>query len=154
MASDQTHSSAMTAPNSAPLRPLLLPRDNFRSVLAALIALLTVGGWVDALGKTPLRDALHAQTRLWWIEQIVGVALALVCIAIIMRRRAFLEPAFWLTIYSTLFDVMRWIFEFIDGELRIPVALILYLLFLWRLLLTRRQVDARWDATAVQSPPG
>ena len=73
-----------------------------------------------------------------------------------MRRRAFLEPAFWLTIYSTLFDVMRWIFEFIDGQLRIPVALILYLLFLWRLLLTRRQVDMRWEAEApiAQSPPG
>ena len=126
----------------------------FRSVLAALIALLTIGGWINALGRTPLRDALHAQTRLWWIEQIVGLALAVVCVGIIMRRRAFLEPAFWLTIYSTLFDVMRWIFEFIDGQLRIPVALILYLFFIWRLLLTRRQVEPRWDATVPQSPPG
>jgi hypothetical protein len=144
----------MTAPTSPPLRPLLLPRDNFRSVLAALIALLTIGGWVNALGRTPLRDALRAQTRLWWIEQIVAVALALVCIGIIMRRRSFLEAAFWLTIYSTLFDVMRWIFEFIDGQLRIPVALILYLLFIWRLLLTRRQVEAGWSTPVVQSPPG
>ena len=100
----------MTAPTSKPLRPLLLPRDNFRTVLAALITLLTIGGWVDALGKTPLRDALRAQTRLWWIEQLVGLALAIVCIGIVMRRRLFLEPAFWLTIYSTLSDVMRWIF--------------------------------------------
>jgi len=146
----------MTAPTSPQLRPRLLPPDVFRTVLAALITLLTIGGWINALGRTPLRDALRAQTRLWWIEQIVGLALALVCIGIIMRRRAFLEPAFWLTIYSTLFDVMRWIFEFIDGQLRIPVALILYLLFLWRLLLTRRQVDMRWEAEApiAQSPPG
>jgi len=143
----------MTAPTSQPLRPLLLPRDNFRTVLAALITLLTIGGWINALGRTPLRDALRAQTRLWWIEQIVALALALVCIAIIMRRRAFLGPAFWLTIYSTLFDVMRWIFEFIDGQPTIPVALILYLLFLWRLLLTRKQIDASWSATTVQSPP-
>lgn len=143
----------MTAPTSPPLRPLLLPRDNFRSVLAALITLLTLGGWINALGRTPLRDALHAQTRLWWIEQIVALALALVCIGIIMRRRAFLEPAFWLTIYSTLFDVMRWIFEFIDGQLRIPVALILYLLFIWRLLLTRKQVEPGWTAPVAQSPP-
>jgi hypothetical protein len=142
----------MTAPTSSPPRPDLLPRDNIRSILAALIALLTVGGWVNALGKTPLRDALHAQTRLWWIEQVVGIALALVCVAIIMRRRAFLEAAFWLTIYSTLFDVMRWIFEFIDGQMRIPIALILYLLFLWRLVITRRQVDARW-APVVEPPP-
>ena len=105
----------MTAPTSSQLRPALLPRDNIRSVLAALIALLTIGGWVNALGKTPLRDALRAQTRLWWVEQIVALALALVCIGIIMRRRGFLEAAFWLTIYSTIFDVMRWIFEFIDG---------------------------------------
>src|SRR5438105_15918587 len=144
----------MTAPTSQPLRPLLLPRDNFRTVLAALITLLTIGGWINALGRTPLRDALRAQTRLWWIEQIVGLALALVCIGIIMRRRVFLGPAFWLTIYSTLFDVMRWIFEFIDGQVKIPVALILYLLFLWRLLLTRKQVDMRWDGTVAQAPPG
>jgi len=144
----------MTAPTSPPLRPLLLPRDNFRSVLAALITLLTIGGWINALGRTPLRDALRAQTRLWWIEQIVGLALAFVCIAIIMRRRSFLEAAFWLTIYSALFDVMRWIFEFIDGQLTIPVALILYLLFLWRLLLTRKQVDAWRGETVAQSPPG
>ncbi len=143
----------MTAPISTPPRPDLLPRDNIRSVIAALIALLTVGGWINALGKTPLRDALHAQTRLWWIEQIVGIALALVCIGIIMRKRAFLEPAFLLTIYSTLFDVMRWIFEFIDGQLRIPIALALYLLFLWRLVRTRRQVDPRWQARVVESPP-
>ena len=69
-----------------------------------------------------------------------------------MRRRAFLEAAFWLTIYSTLFDVMRWIFEFIHGQLRIPIALVLYLLFMWRLVITRRQVDARW-APAVEPPP-
>ena len=143
----------MTAPISTPTQSDLLPRDNIRSILAALIALLTVGGWIDALGKTPLRDALHAQTRLWWIEQIVGIALALVCIGIIMRKRAFLEPAFWLTIYSTLFDVMRWIFEFIDGQLRIPIALVLYLLFLWRLVRTRRQVDPRWSTPVVESPP-
>ena len=143
----------MTAPTSQPLRPLLLPRDNFRTVLAALITLLTIGGWINALGRSPLRDALRSQTRLWWIEQIVALALAIVCIAIVMRRRAFLEPAFWLTIYSTLFDVMRWIFEFIDGQPTIPVALILYLLFLWRLLLTRKQIDASWSATTVQSPP-
>lgn len=131
-----------------------LPRDNLRSVIAALITVLTVGGWVNALGRTPLRDALSAQTRLWWIEQIVAVALAIVCIGIILRKRSFLEAGFWLTIYSTLFDVMRWIFEFIDGQLRIPIALILYFLFLWRLMITRKQLESRWAAPAVESPPG
>jgi hypothetical protein len=95
------------------------------------------------------RFALSAQTRLWWIEQIVGFVLALVCIGIIIRKRSFLAPAFWLTIYSLLFDVMRWIFEFRDGQLRIPIALILYALFIWRLHLARRTVATEERAVAV-----
>lgn len=132
----------MTDPNSRPLRLAILPQDNFRSVVAGLITLLTLYGWIDALGRTPLRQALLAQTNLWWIEQVVGFVLAIVCIGIIMRKRSFLAPAFWLTIYSLVFDVMRWIFEFYDGEVRIPIAMILYALFLWRLLMTRKQVAA------------
>lgn len=132
----------MTDPNSRPLRLAILPRDNFRSIVAALITLLTIYGWIDALGRTSLRHALLAQTRLWWIEQIVGFVLAIVCIGIIMRKRSFLAPAFWLTIYSLVFDIMRWIFEFYDGEVRIPIAMILYALFLWRLWITRKQVAA------------
>ncbi|MFL5488630.1 MAG: hypothetical protein ACJ8AJ_09125 [Gemmatimonadaceae bacterium] len=142
----------MTDPGS-PQQPAL-PRDNLRSVIAALITALTIGGWINALGRTPLREALRAQTRLWWVEQVVAVALAIVCVGIILRKRSFLEAAFWLTIYSTLFDVMRWIFEFIDGQFRIPVALVLYLLFLWRLMLTRKQLESRWVSPAVEAPPG
>lgn len=132
----------MTAPTSPQLRPDLLPRDNFRSVLAALIAILTFGGWIYSIGRTPLRDALAAQTRLWWIEQIVGFALAIVCIGIIVRRRSFLIVAFWLTVYSLVFDLMRWIFQLIDGQVTIRVAFLLYALFLWRLWMTRKQVVA------------
>jgi hypothetical protein len=66
-----------------------------------------------------------------------------------MRRRSFLAAAFWLTIYSLLFDVMRWIFEFKEGQLRIPIALILYALFIWRLQLARRAVAAERQALAV-----
>jgi hypothetical protein len=141
----------MTDPNSRPLRLAILPQDNFRSIVAALITLLTIYGWIDALGRTPLRHALLAQTRLWWVEQIVGFVLAIVCIGIIMRKRSFLAPAFWLTIYSIVFDVMRWIFEFIDGEVRIPVALVLYALFLWRLLSTRKQVAASEGIRVVET---
>ena len=111
----------MTAPTSMQVRVTPLPRDNFRSIVAALITALTIGGWINALGKTPLRDALAAQTRLWWIEQVVSLALAIVCIAIILRKRSFLALAFWLTVYSLVFDVVRWIFEFKEGQLRIPV---------------------------------
>jgi hypothetical protein len=136
----------MTAPNYSQPRVDPLPRDNFRSVLAALITALTIGGWIDALGKTRLRDALAAQTRLWWIEQLVAIALAIVCIGIIMRKRAFLWPAFWLTVYSLVFDIVRWIFEFRERQIRIPIALLLYALFLWRMWKTRRQVEAVEDA--------
>jgi hypothetical protein len=120
----------------------LLPRDNFRTVVAALIIILTLAGWVYALVVPVDRWALAAQTKLWWVEQIVGFVLAIVCIGIILRKRSFLGWAFWLTIYSLLFDVMRLIFEFKEGQPTIPIALILYALFIWRLHLARKIVSA------------
>ena len=128
-----------------------LPRNNFRSIVAALITALTIGGWINALGKTPLRDALAAQTRLWWIEQVVSLVLGIVCIGIILRKRSLLTLAFWLTVYSLVFDVVRWIFEFKEGQLRIPVALILYALFLWRLWITRKEVAAVENIIAAET---
>jgi len=138
----------MTNPNSPVPQPeqyttSLLPRDTLRTVIALAIVLLTIGGWIYALMIPVDRFALGAQTRLWWVEQVVGLVLALVCIGIAMRKRSFLAPAFWLTIYSLVFDVMRWIFEFRQGQLRIPIALILYALFIWRLHLARRIVATR-----------
>jgi hypothetical protein len=141
----------MSDPTYRPLRSAVLPQDHFRSIIAGLITLLTIYGWVDGLGRTPFRHALLAQTRLWWVEQIVGLILAIVCIGIILRKRSFLAPAFWLTIYSIVFDVMRWIFEFIDHEVRIPVALALYALFLWRLWITRKQVAAVQDGVLIET---
>ena len=141
----------MTAPTSRQLRVDPLPRDNFRSILAGLITALTIGGWIDALGKTRMRGALAAQTKLWWIEQIVGVALAIVCIGIIMRKRSFLWPAFWLTVYTLVFDIVRWYFEFRERQIRIPIALVLYALFLWRMWKTRREVSAVEDGAVAAS---
>jgi hypothetical protein len=119
-----------------------LPRDVFRTIVALAIILLTVGGWIYALVVPIDRFALAAQTRLWWVEQVVGFVLAIVCIGILVRKRSFLTVAFWLTIYSLLFDVMRWIFEFKEGQPTIPIALILYALFIWRLQIARRSVSA------------
>src|SRR4051812_44883419 len=138
-------STDMTNPNSAAYVPAqdssaLLPRDVFRTVVAIAIILLTLGGWVYALAVPVDRFALAAQTKLWWIEQIVGFVLAIVCIGIVLRKRSFLGWAFWLTIYSLLFDVMRLIFEFKEGQPTIPIALILYALFIWRLHLARKTV--------------
>lgn len=120
-----------------------LPRDLFRTLIALAIVALTLGGWIYVMMIPVDRFALSAQTKLWWIEQIVGFVLAIISIGIAMRRRSFLAPAFWLTIYSLVFDVMRWIFEFREGQLRIPIAMLLYALFIWRLHLTRRAVAAR-----------
>jgi hypothetical protein len=132
----------MTDPNSSPLPARVLPRDNFRSVIAALITILTLYGWIDALGRTPLRNALAAQTRLWWIEQIVKLVLAIICVGIILRQRWSLAAAFWLTIYSLVFVIVRWVFIFRQGQFEIFVAPLLYALLLWRLWIARREEAA------------
>jgi hypothetical protein len=129
--------------------PSLLPRDTLRTLIALAIVALTLGGWIYVMTIPVDRFALHAQTKLWWIEQVVGFVLAIICIGIAMSRRSFLAPAFWLTIYSLIFDVMRWIFEFREGQLRIPIAMVLYALFIWRLHLTRRAVAAGEHPVAV-----
>jgi hypothetical protein len=127
----------------------LLSRDTFRTVVAAAIILLTLAGWVYALVVPVDRFALAAQTKLWWVEQIVGFVLAIVCIGIVLRKRSFLGAAFWLTIYSLLFDVMRLLFEFKEGQPTIPIALILYALFIWRLHLARKRVTPSERAIVV-----
>jgi hypothetical protein len=139
------------SPASAPEQysTSVVPRDIFRTVVAVAIVVLTIGGWIYALMIPVDRFALSAQTRLWWIEQVTGFVLALVCIGIVLRKRAFLPWAFWLTIYSLLFDIMRLIFEFKEGQPTIPVALILYALFIWRLHLARRTVAAEGRVVAV-----
>ena len=146
-------STAMTNPSSPVAAPErypapLLPRDTFRSLIAVAIVALTLGGWIYVMMIPVDRFALSDQTKLWWIEQVVGFVLAIICIGIIMRRRSFLTPAFWLTIYSLVFDVMRWIFVFREGQVRIPIAMVLYALFIWRLHLTRRTVRAERGVTA------
>ena len=142
----------MTNPNppiSDQYSPSLLPRDTFRTLIALAIIALTIGGWIYVLMIPVDRFALSAQTRLWWIEQVVSFVLAIVCIGIVLRKSSFLTLAFWLTVYSLVFDLMRWFFEFKEGQLRIPLALILYALFIWRLQLARRTAAAEQRAVAV-----
>jgi hypothetical protein len=141
----------MTDPISPPSRSSALPRDTFRSVIAGLVTVLTIYGWVDALGRTPDRRAIPAEPRLWWIEQLVSLALAIVCIGVIFRKRWSLTPAFWLAVYSLVFDIVRWVFFFREGEFRILVAPLLYALLLWRLWITRKQVSAAEDGAVVET---
>ena len=145
--------SDMTNPNSPvsvsePYSATLLPRDTFRTVVALAIIALTIGGWIYVMMVPIDRFALSAQTRLWWIEQVTKFVLALVCIGIVLRKRSFLNWAFWLTIYSLIFTVMRWIFDLRGGQVTISAALILYALFIWRLSIARRTVAAQEHAVA------
>ncbi len=126
----------------------LLSRDTVRTVIALAIIALTIGGWIYVMMIPIDRFALSAQTRLWWIEQVTKFVLALVSIGIVLRKRAFLSWAFWLTIYSLVFTVMRWIFDLRGGQLTISAALILYALFIWRLSLARRAVSAQENVLA------
>ncbi len=143
----------MTTPTPLPASETysteLLPRDTFRTLVAIGIVLLTIGGWIYVLMIPVDRFALSSQTRLWWIEQITGFVLAIVCIAIALRKRSFLTLAFWLTIYSMIVDIVRWYFEFKEGQPTIPIALLLYALFIWRLQLARRTVAAERQIAAV-----
>ena len=138
-----------TPPVPEQYSPSLLPPDIFRTLIALAIIVLTIGGWIYVMMIPVDRFALSAQTRLWWLEQVVRFVLALVCIGIVMRKRSFLAPAFWLAIYSLLFDVMRWVFILRQGQLDIAVPLILYALFIWRLQLARRTVAAEQRMVAV-----
>jgi hypothetical protein len=140
----------MTASTTTVTRIDRLPPDIFRTIIAVLIALLTIAGWLNIFVKPPLRAALVFQTRAWWwIEQIISVVLAILCIAIVLRKRSVVWAAFWLSIYSLVFDIVRWYFEFKEGQPTIPVPLILYLLFAWRLWVARRQVAAIEDTVPV-----
>jgi len=139
----------MTNPTSQQTRLGPLPRDTFRSIIAALITILTLYGWIDALGRTPMRNALAAQTRLWWIEQIVKFVLAIICIGIILRKRWSLTPGFWLSIYSLVFVIVRWVFIFREGQFEIFVAPLLYALLLWRLWIARRDEAATRQTVVV-----
>jgi hypothetical protein len=141
----------MTNPTAPQIRLEPLPRDTFRSIIAALITILTLYGWIDALGRTPMRNALAAQTRLWWIEQIVKFVLAIICIGIILRKRWSLTPGFWLSIYSLVFVVVRWVFIFREGQFEIVVAPVLYALLLWRLWIARKEEAATRQAVVVDA---
>lgn len=116
-----------------------LPRDVWRTALASLIVLLTIGGWVYSLSRPEYRAALPAQTKLWWVEQLVSLALMIACIGVILGKRSFASAAFWLAAYSLVFDLVRWFFEFDQAQIPVPVTVIMYALLMWRLRLTWRR---------------
>lgn len=137
-----------TSPASAPEQSStsLIPPDTFRTLIALAIIALTIGGWIYVMMVPIDRFALSAQTRLWWLQQIVFVAVAIACIGIVLRKRSFLVPTFWLAFYALLFVLMRWLFQFRNGETIVPGFVILYALLLWRLQLARHPAPAEEGA--------
>jgi hypothetical protein len=135
-------------------RDRILPRDTFRSLLAAAIALLTLGGWIFSLSRPELRAALGSQTKLWWVEQLVSLALMVACIGVLIGKRSFIWPAFWLSLYSLIFDLMRWFFEFEEVKVPVPLTVILYALFMWRLWRARQILTATPSPVGSSPPPG
>jgi len=118
-----------------------LPPDLLRSVLAAIIAMLGLGGWAYSLTRPDMRGSLPGQSVVWWTEQLLLLAHAVACIGVLLKRRVFVVPAVLLSGIMLLFGAVHWWHALLlEGRLSIPVTPLLIALFMWRLLATRRVV--------------
>jgi len=117
-----------------------LPPDLVRSVLAAIIAMLGMGGWAYSFTRPDMRAALPDHSVLWWTEQLLLLAHAVACIGILLKRRMFVVPAILLSGIMLLFGALHWLQALTEGRLSIPITPLLIALFMWRLLATRRVV--------------
>ena len=117
-----------------------LPPDLVRSVLAAIIAMLGLGGWAYSFTRPDMRAALPDHSVLWWTEQLLLLAHAVACIGILLKRRMFVVPAILLSGIMLLFGALHWLQALTEGRLSIPITSLLIALFMWRLLAIRRVV--------------
>jgi hypothetical protein len=76
------------------------------------------------------------------------------CIGVLIGKRSFIWPAFWLSLYSLIFDLMRWFFEFEEVKVPVPLTVILYALFMWRLWRARQILTATPSPVGSSPPPG
>ena len=125
-----------------------LPADSMRSVLACILAVLAFGGLVYSLARPELRARLGEQSMLWWTEQLIVLAQAVVCIGIVARKRSLAMPAVLLSAVVLLSGAMHWWQALTGGRVSVPITTILNALFLWRLLASRRL------PVAVDAPAG
>ena len=119
-----------------------------RSVLACILAVLAFGGLVYSLARPELRARLGEQSMLWWTEQLIVLAQAVVCIGIVARKRSLAMPAVLLSAVVLLSGAMHWWQALTGGRVSVPITTILNALFLWRLLASRRL------PVAVDAPAG
>jgi len=124
-----------------------LPTDLMRSILACILAVLAFGGQAYSLARPELRARLGEQSMVWWTEQLIVLAQAVVCIGIVARKRFLGMPALILSAVVLLFGAMQWLQALAGGRVSIAVTPILNALFLWRLL-ARHRSPAAIDAPA------
>jgi ABC-type nickel/cobalt efflux system permease component RcnA len=70
------------------------------------------------------------------------------CVGVVLQKRAFVAAAFWLSAYSLVFDIVRWYFELSQVRVPVPVTVILYALFMWRIWRVGRR-----DTVVQETPP-
>jgi hypothetical protein len=114
-----------------------LASDPIRTLLAVLVAALTLGGWLFALRRAEVRAAIGTQSPIWWVEQLILVAQAIVCIAVVRGAAGARRPASILTAIALGLGVLAWVQGMrLAGRHPIPFTPLLNALLLWRL--TRR----------------
>ena len=109
--------------------------DLLRTLVASIIALLSIGGWIYVLSKPELLRTIAQQPPTWWVEQTVVFLQALLCFAIIARIAEARLPALILTGLALLITAGAWIKGMqLSGRHPIPFTPILHTVLLWRLL--------------------
>lgn len=115
-----------------------LAPDAIRTVLAAIIGGLTLGGWVYGLFRPDVRHAIGAQSGIWWLEQSILLAQAVLCLVLTRRYAACLLPVLAVTAVVVLFGILHWVQAVAAGEVSLPVTLLVNIGLMWRLKATRR----------------
>ena len=103
--------------------------------LVTIISIYREGGILKRLRATPLRPQtiLTAQVVVKLLLTAVSLALMVCAIGVLLGKRAFVAPAFWLAAYSLVFDIVRWYFELSEVRVPVPLTVLLYGLFMWRI---------------------
>jgi len=114
-----------------------LPRDPTRTLLAALAAALTLGGWVFAIGRADVRAALGAQPAVWWVQQLILLGQPVACVGLVLGAPRARRPASVLTGIALIIGTVAWVRGIhLTGRYPIPLTALVNALLLWRL--TRR----------------
>jgi len=125
-----------------------LESDPLRTVAAAVIATLALGGWAYSLSKPALRATFPAQSATWWFEQFIILLQALACLALARGVVQAWRPAPILTVAAFVITTLAWVQDIrLSGRHPIPVTPIFNALLLWRLWRSNPPAASRRVAT-------